>query len=92
VALCQSLACALPSIEASGGGTAVAEHPEEQKEPRTVAQITTEIVVAFITRNTITPDDLGDLIVGVSRALDALAREEPEPAVDTGVIFPRSAV
>jgi predicted transcriptional regulator len=60
----------------------VAGHPEEQEqnEPRTVAEITTEIVVAYITRNTITPDDLGDLIVGVSRALDAVGRAEPEPA------------
>jgi predicted transcriptional regulator len=60
----------------------VAEHAQEQRpeEPRAVAQLTTKIVVAYVTRNTISPADLGDLIGAVSRALDALGRKEPEPA------------
>jgi predicted transcriptional regulator len=60
----------------------VAEHAKEQKreEPRSVAEITTEIVVAYVTKNTITMADLGDLIGAVARALDAVGRTEPEPA------------
>jgi len=61
----------------------VAEHAGEQEreEPRSVAKLTTEIVVAYVTKNTIAPADMGDLIGAVSRALDALGRkEEPEPA------------
>ena len=60
----------------------MAEHAEEQEreEPRSVAELTTEIVVAYFTRNTIAPADLGDLIAAVARALDALGRHEPEPA------------
>jgi predicted transcriptional regulator len=66
----------------------VAEHAEDQKqeEPRSVAKLTTEIVVAYVSRNTIPVVDLADLIGAVSRALDALGREpakpvKPEPAV-----------
>jgi predicted transcriptional regulator len=59
----------------------VAEHAEDQKqEPRSVAALTTEIVVAYFTKNTIAMADLGDLIGAVARALDALGRKEPEPA------------
>jgi predicted transcriptional regulator len=59
----------------------VAEHAEGQQgeEPRSVAKLTTEIVVAYITRNTIAPADLGDLIGAVARALGALGREQAEP-------------
>jgi predicted transcriptional regulator len=67
----------------------VAEHAEEQKskKPRSDAELTTEIVVAYISRNTIAPDDLGDLIGAVAKALDTLGRESTgsaakhEPAV-----------
>ena len=66
----------------------MAEHAEGQKqeELRSVARLTTEIVVAYIARNTIAPTDLGDLIGAVARALGALGREQaapvrPEPAV-----------
>ena len=57
----------------------MAERAEEQKqeEPRSVAELTTEIVVAYLTRNTIA---MADLIGAVARALDALGRKEPEPA------------
>jgi predicted transcriptional regulator len=60
----------------------VAEHAEVEKQerPRSVAQLTTEIVVAYVTRNTIAVADLGDLIGSVGRALDALGREQAEPA------------
>ena len=60
----------------------MAEHAEEQKpeEPRSVAKLTTEIVVAYVTRNTIAPADLGDLIGAVARALGVLGRESSEPA------------
>jgi predicted transcriptional regulator len=66
----------------------MAEHPQEQEqeEPQAVAKLTTEIVVAYVTRNTIAVADLADLIGAVSRALDGLWREQlepvkPEPAV-----------
>jgi predicted transcriptional regulator len=60
----------------------VAERAEEQEreDPRSVAKLTTEIVVAYVTRNTIAPADLGDLIGAVGRALGALGRESTEPA------------
>jgi predicted transcriptional regulator len=60
----------------------VAEHAEThtQEEPRSVAKLTTKIVVAYLTRNTVAPADLGDLIGAVARALDALGRESTEPA------------
>jgi predicted transcriptional regulator len=60
----------------------VAKHAEEQEreEPRSVAELTTEIVVAYVSRNTIAPADLGDLIGAVSRSLGTLGRKEPEPA------------
>ena len=45
-----------------------------------MAELTTEIVVAYVTRNTIAPADLGDLIGAVARALSAVGRTEPEPA------------
>jgi predicted transcriptional regulator len=64
------------------------EHPQEQEqeEPQSVAKLTTEIVVAYVARNTIAPTDLGDLIGAVARALGTLGREQaapvrPEPAV-----------
>ena len=57
------------------------EHAEEpkQEEPRSVAALTTEIVVAYFTKNTIAMADLGELIGAVARALDALDRESTEP-------------
>jgi predicted transcriptional regulator len=60
----------------------MAEHAEEQKqeELRSVAKLTTAIVVAYVTRNTIAAADLGDLIGAVARALGTLGREQPEPA------------
>jgi predicted transcriptional regulator len=59
----------------------MAEHPQEleQEEPDSVAKLTTEIVVAYVTRNTVAPTDLGDLIGAVARALDALGRAQAEP-------------
>jgi predicted transcriptional regulator len=72
----------------------VAEHAEEQKreEPRSVAKITTEIVVAYVTRNTIAPTDLGDLIGAVARALDDLGRKEPEPAKPEPAVSVRRSI
>jgi predicted transcriptional regulator len=60
----------------------MAEHAEapKQDELRSVAKLTTDIVVAYVTRNTIAVADLGDLIGAVSRALATLGREEPVPA------------
>jgi predicted transcriptional regulator len=59
----------------------MAEHPQEQEqeEPQSVAKLTSEIVVAYVTRNTIAPADLGDLIGAVARALGTLGREQAEP-------------
>jgi predicted transcriptional regulator len=60
----------------------VVGHAETQKQegPLSVAKLTTEIVVAYVTRNTIAPTDLDDLIGAVARALGAIGREQPEPA------------
>jgi predicted transcriptional regulator len=60
----------------------VAKHPEHEEptELASLARLTTEIVVAYVTRNTIAPADLGDLLGAVGQALGALGREEPEPA------------
>jgi predicted transcriptional regulator len=60
----------------------MAEHAEArmQEELRSVAKLTTKIVVAYVTRNTITPVDLGDLIGAVGHALGAHGRENTEPA------------
>jgi predicted transcriptional regulator len=60
----------------------VAERAGEskQEELRSVAELTTEIIVAYLTRNTIAVADLGDLIGTVCRALEALGREVTEPA------------
>jgi hypothetical protein len=59
----------------------MAEHDGEQKreEPRSVVALTTEIVTAYVTRNSIGMVDLGDLIGAVGRALGGLGREKPEP-------------
>jgi predicted transcriptional regulator len=72
----------------------VAEHAEEQKPeaPRSVAELTTEIVVTYVTRNTIVPADLGDLIAAVSRALDALGREQAEPTRPEPAVPVRSSI
>jgi predicted transcriptional regulator len=60
----------------------VAERAEEQKqeELRSVAELTKEIVIAYVARNTIAVADLGNLIGAVGRALGALGREGAEPA------------
>jgi predicted transcriptional regulator len=51
---------------------------EQEEEPRSVAELTTEIVAAYVTGNTVAPSDLGELIRAVGRALDGLGRKEPE--------------
>ena len=60
----------------------MAEHVdhEEPTELASLARLTTEIVVAYVTRNTIAPADLGDLIGAVARAFGTLGREQAEPA------------
>jgi predicted transcriptional regulator len=60
----------------------MAEHADVRKQEgsRSVVELTKEIVVAYVIRNTIAMADLGDLIGAVGRALDALGREETEPA------------
>jgi predicted transcriptional regulator len=57
------------------------EHADEQKqeELRSVAELTTEIVTAYVSKNAVAIADLGDLIETVGRTLVALGREEPEP-------------
>ena len=52
---------------------------QEREESRSVVALTTEIVTAYVTRNSIAMADLGDLIGAVGRALGGLGREEPEP-------------
>jgi predicted transcriptional regulator len=46
----------------------------------------------YVTRNTIAPADLGDLIAAVGRALDALGREQAEPAKLEPAVPVRSSV
>ena len=60
----------------------MAEQPAEQtqNEPRSLADLTTEIVAAYVSANTIASADLGDLIGAVSHALGALGQEQAEPA------------
>ena len=72
----------------------MAEHAEEQKreEPKAVAKLTTGIVVAYVTRNTIAPADLGDLIGAVARAFGALGRKEPEPVKPEPAVPVRSSI
>jgi predicted transcriptional regulator len=59
----------------------MAEHVEHEEptELASLARLTTEIVVAYVIRNTIDQADLGDLIGAVARALASLGREKPEP-------------
>jgi predicted transcriptional regulator len=72
----------------------MAEHPQEQEqeEPRSVAKLTTEIVVAYVTRNTIAPADLGDLIGAVARAFGTLGREQAEPAKPKAAVPARRSI
>jgi predicted transcriptional regulator len=72
----------------------MAEQPEEQtqEEPQSVARLTTEIVVAYVTRNTIAPADLGDLIGAIGRALGALGREQVEPATPEPAVPVRRSI
>jgi predicted transcriptional regulator len=53
---------------------------EQEEEPRSVAELTTEIVAAYVTGNTVAPSDLGELIRAVARALAVLGQKRPEPA------------
>jgi predicted transcriptional regulator len=52
----------------------------KQEEPAALAARTTEVVVAYLTRNSVAISDLGHVIETVGRALAALGREEIEPA------------
>jgi predicted transcriptional regulator len=72
----------------------VTDHAEQQepKEPSSDAELTTEIVVAYVTRNTIAPADLCDLIGAVSRALNGIGREQAEPAKPEPAVSVRRSV
>jgi predicted transcriptional regulator len=59
---------------------AVDAEDKEQEEPRSIAALTTGIVVAYVANNTTAMAELGDLIGSVGRALDALGRAQAEPA------------
>ena len=58
------------------------EHADEQdqRDLQSLAGLTTGIVAAYVSGNTIAPADLGDLIGAVGRALGAAGREQAEPA------------
>jgi predicted transcriptional regulator len=58
----------------------MANHTDQQgqEEPRPVAALTTEIVAAYLTNNTVATADLGDLIGAVGRALQYLGRADTE--------------
>jgi predicted transcriptional regulator len=72
----------------------VAEHAKEQERegPRSTAELTTEIVVAYVTENTIAMAELGDLIGSIGRALDALGQEQAEPARLAPAVSVRSSI
>ena len=72
----------------------MAEDAEQRKgeESRSLAELTTEIVVAYVIRNAIAPADLGELIGAVSRALAALGREQPESARPEPAVPVRSSI
>jgi predicted transcriptional regulator len=72
----------------------VAEHPQEQEqeEPQSVAKLTTEIVVAYVARNTVAPADLGNLIGAVAGVLGTLGREQPEPAKPEPAVAVRRSI
>jgi hypothetical protein len=53
---------------------------EKQEERAALAARTTEIVTAYVTRNTFAIAELGDLIGTVGRAPETLGREETKPA------------
>jgi predicted transcriptional regulator len=59
---------------------AVDAEEREREEPRATAKLTTEIVVAYVTKNTIAPADLGGLIGAVGLALGILGRGSTGPA------------
>jgi len=65
---------------------------QEKQDPRSIAALTTDIVVAYVTRNTITVADLGELIGAVARALEALGRKEPEPATPEPAVPVRRSI
>ena len=54
--------------------------PKNKSRKRRSSKLTTEIVVAYVTNNTIAPADLGDLIGAVGGALGTIGREQAEPA------------
>jgi predicted transcriptional regulator len=71
---------------------AVDAEEQEREEPRSVAELTTEIVVAYVIKNTVPPTDLGDLIGVVGRALDALGQAQAGPARPEPVVPVRRSV
>ena len=52
----------------------------EQTEPAALAQLTAQIVAAFVSRNTVAIADLGHLIDTVGRQLSTLGQADTEPA------------
>lgn len=70
------------------------EQPGEQtqEQARSLADLTTEIVAAYVRANTIASADLGNLIGAVSRALGALGRAEAEPARPEPAVSVRRSV
>jgi len=57
------------------------EREEDQPEPASLAQLTTNIVVAYVGHNQVAAADLGTLIGAVATRLRELRRpQEPEPA------------
>jgi predicted transcriptional regulator len=59
---------------------AVDAQEQEREEPRSIAELTTDIVVAYVANNTIAMAELSDLIGSVGRALHVLGRAQAEPA------------
>lgn len=60
----------------------MAEHHEEQEQEdqAPLEQLTTEIVAAYVSTNTVAMADLGQLIDSVGHQLKTLDREQAEPA------------
>lgn len=67
----------------------MAEAETQPSEPSSLAEITTEIVAAYVANNAIATTDLPNLISSVGEQLARLERETAEPHKPEPAIMPR---